>query len=260
MGSNSTISVDGVYHSYDTHNGKRIEALENLSFEIRKGEFFSIVGPSGCGKTTLLNILAGLIVPTAGSISVFGDSPEAHLNKKKIGMVFQDPALFDWRTVKENIALPLELNAVAGDVSAISDIIDLVGLNGFENSYPRELSGGMKSRVAIARSLIAKPDLLLMDEPFGALDEITANKLNVELLNIWKNTNATIIFVTHSISQAAIMSNRILVLSERPGKMKNIFSANFNMNENIGAVVDEVKFVSLLKELRNCLGSDASVV
>lgn len=202
---------------------KRLVAIENISLEVQDSEFLCILGPSGCGKTTLLRIIAGLSKQTSGVIEV---------NKKKVsgpgsdrGMVFQEFALFPWRTVRRNVEFGLELRKLTSkERRRISDFyIELVGLKGFENSYPYELSGGMKQRVGIARALANEPAILLMDEPFGALDAQTRNQMQKELLRIWETTKKTIIFITHSVDEACYLADRIVVMTARPGTIKDIF-------------------------------------
>jgi NitT/TauT family transport system ATP-binding protein len=194
-----------------------VRAIDDISLSIKEGEFVTIIGPSGCGKTTLLRIMAGLIKPSSGNLDRTG--PKIN-SVKKLSVVFQDPILLPWRTVYDNVKLPAELdNKITNN---ISEKINLVGLQGFEKSFPKELSGGMKQRVAIARALVLNPELLLMDEPFGSLDEINRNKLNLELLRIWQKIKPTTIFVTHSISEAIFLSDRVVVLSNRPSKIKDI--------------------------------------
>ncbi len=195
-------------------------ALKDVEFEIGDREFVSLIGPSGCGKSTVLRLIAGLVAPTSGDIRLHGLTPSAARCQRKYAFVFQDPVMFPWRTVIRNVEMPLEV--VGGKTSkACSDraqsLLELVGLQGFEKATPNQLSGGMKHRAAIARALMLEPPVLLMDEPFGALDEITRDRMNLELLRIWGKTNAAVIFVTHSIEEAVFLSDRILVLSPRPG-------------------------------------------
>ncbi|MEE9525134.1 MAG: ABC transporter ATP-binding protein [Candidatus Woesearchaeota archaeon] len=190
-----------------------VKALKDISLEIKEGEFVSFVGPSGCGKTTLLKIIAGLISPTKGEISFDG------CDGKNMGLVFQNHVLLPWRTVKQNIMLPAEL--LKKDIG-INEITELVGLTEFSESYPFELSGGMKQRVAIARALVLHPEILLMDEPFGSLDELMRNKLNMDLLKIWRKVKTTILFVTHSVSEAVLLSDKVVILSPRPGIIEEI--------------------------------------
>jgi NitT/TauT family transport system ATP-binding protein len=201
-------------------------ALSNMTLCVRSGEFVSLLGPSGCGKSTALRIIAGLGGVSSGSI----DWPSSRLNRRglpqgDIGFVFQEPTLMPWRTVFGNVFLPLGLQGKSKNESRalISETLDMVGLADFSNAYPRELSGGMKMRVSIARALVTKPKLLLMDEPFAALDEITRQKLNDDVLNLWHKTGVTVIFVTHSVFEATYLSNRIVVMSARPGRVSSDF-------------------------------------
>jgi len=203
------IALKEVRKEYLQPNGERLRVLENITFEIAKGMFSSLLGPSGCGKSTILNLIAKLDRHTSGDISVNGD---------KIGFVFQQPRLLNWRTVTDNVALPLERDNSdkRGRRELAVKYLGLVGLSGFENYYPLQLSGGMQQRVAIARALVIDPDILLMDEPFSGLDEFTARKLRQELIRIWRETGKTIVFVTHSISEAVFLSEQILIVSQKP--------------------------------------------
>jgi NitT/TauT family transport system ATP-binding protein len=198
--------------------------LADINFNVRRGEFISIVGPSGCGKTTLLNILAGLISKTEGSAAVSGHEVTKPLSE--IGMVFQAPTLLPWRTILENLMIPIEVQKRdKTEYKAIAaDLLKLVGLDGFENKYPNELSGGMQQRAGICRALIHSPSVLLMDEPFGALDAMTREYMNLELLRIWKESNQTIALVTHSITEAVFLSDRVIVMSPRPGRIAEIIN------------------------------------
>jgi NitT/TauT family transport system ATP-binding protein len=201
-----------------------VTALERVSISVAQGGFLTLLGPSGCGKSTLLRVAADLIPPTSGDVKVMGTSASAARAARNIGFVFQDASLLAWRTALENVELPLEVGGGAKHRGARSprELLALVGLSGRENAYPHELSGGMRQRVAIARALVNDPKLLLMDEPFGALDEITRDRLNVELLRVWENTGATILFVTHSIYEAAFLGQQALVMAARPGRVREI--------------------------------------
>jgi NitT/TauT family transport system ATP-binding protein len=201
-----------------------VTALDCISMTVAQGGFLTLLGPSGCGKSTLLRVAADLIPPTSGDVEVMGTSASAARAARNIGFVFQDASLLAWRTALENVELPLEVGGGAKHRGARSprELLALVGLCGRENAYPHELSGGMRQRVAIARALVNDPKLLLMDEPFGALDEITRDRLNVELLRVWENTGATILFVTHSIYEAAFLGQQALVMAARPGRVREI--------------------------------------
>jgi NitT/TauT family transport system ATP-binding protein len=200
-----------------------VTALERVSLEVARGGFLTLVGPSGCGKSTLLRVVADLLAPTSGEVEVLGGSPARARAARRIGFVFQDASLLPWRTALENVALPLEVGGPRRrEARDPRDLLALVGLAGRESALPHELSGGMRQRVAIARALIDNPELLLMDEPFGALDEITRDRLNVELLRIWEETGVTILFVTHSIYEAALLGQQVLLLAARPGRVREI--------------------------------------
>ena len=200
-----------------------VTALERVSLEVARGGFLTLVGPSGCGKSTLLRVVADLLTPTTGEVEVLGGSPARARAARRIGFVFQDASLLPWRSALENVALPLEVGgARRREARNPRDLLGLVGLAGRESALPHELSGGMRQRVAIARALIDNPELLLMDEPFGALDEITRDRLNVELLRIWEETGVTILFVTHSIYEAALLGQQVLLLAARPGRVREI--------------------------------------
>ncbi len=201
-----------------------VEALRTISLEMTENELVTLIGPSGCGKSTLLRIVGGLIPPTSGSVEIRGRSPQDAQRAKDIGFVFQQPALLPWRTVAENIELPFALNprASTGRLCSTPEILELVGLSAFASARPYQLSGGMQQRVAIARALIFDPSLLLMDEPFGALDEITREGMRYELLRIWSQARKTVIFVTHSIPEAIVLSDRVIVMSPRPGEVRDI--------------------------------------
>jgi NitT/TauT family transport system ATP-binding protein len=195
-------------------------ALANLDFNVRAGEFLSLLGPSGCGKSTALRIIAGLTAPSQGSVEWRAEGM-ADDKTGRIGFVFQEPTLMPWASVFDNVALPLVLKSVAGETTAkqVNAVLERVGLAKFAKAFPRELSGGMRMRVSIARALVTEPELLLMDEPFAALDEITRFKLNNDLLRVWQATGTTVIFVTHSVFESVYLSNRILVMSARPGRI-----------------------------------------
>lgn len=214
------VTIHKVSHQYDnksTYNG--ILALQDISLNISNGDFISFVGPSGCGKTTLLRIVAGLINPTSGHVKINNHSPGELLKSGDVSFMFQSDNLLPWRCVFDNIALPFELSNRKTDYNTIISLIELVGLDGFQYKFPHELSGGMRSRVALARSLSLSPSLLLLDEPFGSLDEETSRQLNTDLYNIWRNNKNTILLVTHNIEHAVFVSNQVIVLTKRPGSI-----------------------------------------
>jgi NitT/TauT family transport system ATP-binding protein len=217
----SVVQIKDVTKTFAQGN---VTALENIDLELDPGEFVSLIGPSGCGKSTLLRIIGDLTPPTSGNISVNGKSARRARNDGDYGIVFQDAVLFDWRTVAKNIALPLEMLGWDRERRKVrvEEMLDLVELRSFEDHHPWQLSGGMQQRVAIARALAFEPALLLMDEPFGALDEMTRERLNLELLSIWEKLGSTVVFVTHSISEAVFLSTRVVVMSPRPGRIAGI--------------------------------------
>ncbi len=204
---------------------KPVRALEGVDLAVEEGEFVSLIGPSGCGKSTLLRVIVDLLAPTEGEVRVAGARPREARLARQIAMVFQDPALLEWRNILGNVVLPLEL--MDCPTAQVRDraraMIELVGLSGFERVHPRQLSGGMRQRAAIARALVTNPKVLLMDEPFGALDQITRDRLNLELLRIVEKHRITILFVTHSIREAVLLSDRVLVMTPRPGRIADVF-------------------------------------
>jgi NitT/TauT family transport system ATP-binding protein len=231
-----------------------VRALESIDLDIRPGEFISLIGPSGCGKSTLLRIVGDLIQPSAGEVVVNGKSaPQARLDRD-YGIVFQDAVLFDWRTVEKNIGLPLEIMGWDRRKRSerVAEMVELVELKGFESHHPWQLSGGMQQRVSIARALSFGPPLLLMDEPFGALDEMTRERLNLELLGIWEQSGSTVIFVTHSISEAVFLSTRVVVMSARPGRIVGIVDVDLPQPRSI-ETREEPRFAELIREVRRLL-------
>jgi NitT/TauT family transport system ATP-binding protein len=215
------VSLKDIGQRFKTPSGQMVTALQDINLDIYPGEFLSIIGPSGCGKSTLLRVVADLLAPTSGTATVNGKPPhQARLNRD-FGMVFQQAVLYEWRSVIKNIELPLEIMGTPRTerIARAQEMLKLVELQDFGNHFPWQLSGGMQQRVAIARALTFKPAILLMDEPFGALDEMTRERMNIELLSIWSKTNTTVIFVTHSIHEAVYLSSRVVVMSPRPGRI-----------------------------------------
>jgi NitT/TauT family transport system ATP-binding protein len=217
------ISLKNIEMSYRTETAD-VLALHQVSLDIAKGEFVSLLGPSGCGKTTLLRLMADLIEPTGGNLTVAGKSAKEARLAQKYGIVFQSPVLYDWRKVRDNITLPLEMMGIKKSVrdEKALELLELVGLQGFADKYPWQLSGGMQQRVAIARALSMEPEILLMDEPFSALDEFTRERLNEELLSVWSKVQSTVVFVTHSIPESIFLSDRVFVLSPHPGRLSSV--------------------------------------
>ena len=229
-------------------------ALQDIDLEIERGEFISLIGPSGCGKSTLLRVIGDLIEPSRGTVSVNGKPARQAREDHDYGIVFQDAVLYNWRTVARNVALPLELARWDRDRRRrrVDEMLDLVELRGFEDHYPWQLSGGMQQRVSIARALSFEPALLLMDEPFGALDEMTRERLNAELLRIWAASGSTIVFVTHSIAEAVFLSTRIVVMSPRPGRISKVIPVDLPQPRT-QATREEPRFFELATEVREAL-------
>ena len=235
---------------------RSVTALSGIDLDVARGEFLTLLGPSGCGKSTLLRALADLVPVSGGEIRILGDTAEAARRRRDIGFVFQDPALLPWRTSLQNVALPLEVADGAkhrGKATPI-ELLELVGLEGWEHAYPHELSGGMRQRVSLARALVSDPKILLMDEPFGALDEITRDRLNEELRRVWRETGTTILFVTHSIYEAAFLGQRVLMLASNPGRVREIVKVELPEARAL-AIRETVEFVELAAYLRRVLES-----
>jgi NitT/TauT family transport system ATP-binding protein len=247
----TVVALKGLTKTFAKGN---VTALQEIDLAIEPGEFVSLIGPSGCGKSTLLRVIGDLTPPSAGSVEVNGKSaPQARLDHD-YGMVFQDSVLFDWRTVWKNVALPLELLGYdrAKRKARVDEMLRLVELQGFGDHHPWQLSGGMQMRVAIARALSFEPALLLMDEPFGALDEMTRERLNIELLEIWRRMQSTIVFVTHSISEAVFLSTRVVVMSPRPGRVAGVVDIDLPQPRT-NDTREDPHFFELVTEVRELL-------
>jgi NitT/TauT family transport system ATP-binding protein len=221
------IQVVGVAKSFPAERGSKLAALAEIDLTIRRGEFVAVLGPSGCGKSTLLRLIAALETPTTGTISIHGRSPKELSQAHRLGVAFQDHALLPWLGIVDNIALPFRVAGLPVDRQKVAHLIALVGLTGFERMRPRQLSGGMRQRVAIARALALKPEVLLLDEPFGALDAVTRRQMNLELQRIWSESSITTLLVTHDVNEAVFLADRVIVLSGRPGKILRDVAVSF---------------------------------
>jgi len=245
------VRIDGVTKTFAHGN---VTALQDIDLELMPGEFVSLIGPSGCGKSTLLRVIGDLVEPSAGSVTVNGKPAKRARADRDYGIVFQDSVLFDWRTVAKNIGLPLEMLGWDRDKrkQRIDEMLDLVELRGFEEHHPWQLSGGMQQRVSIARAFAFEPALLLMDEPFGALDEMTRERLNLELLSIWQQLGSTVVFVTHSISEAVFLSTRVVVMSPRPGRVAGIVPIDLPYPRGV-ETREDTRFFELVTQVRELL-------
>ena len=243
------IDVGAVSKSYEAHTGDPILALQNIDLAIEPGGFVSVVGPSGCGKSTLLMLIAGLLAPTSGRILL--DKEPVDKPHSKVGVVFQRDLLLAWRTVLDNVLLPIEIKhwKKSEYVHRAHDLLEKVGLEGFGRKYPSELSGGMRQRVAICRALIQKPGLLLMDEPFGALDALTREQMGFDVLKMWDDIGNTVLFITHSIDEAVFLADRVLVLSPRPGQVEVELTIDLDRPRS-GSTHSDPKFVEYTQAIR----------
>lgn len=248
------ITGQGVSKVYATATGPLV-ALDDVSFGIREGEFISLVGPSGCGKSTLLSILGGLEDKSLGRLEIGGQ--EIDRPRADVGMMFQTPVLFPWRTIRENVQLPGEILRLdkAQQRRRIEELLEMVGLSGFGDRYPGELSGGMRQRVGLARLLAHDPKVLMMDEPFGALDEFTRETMNIELLRIWEAMRKTVIFVTHNIGEAVFLSDRVFVMTPRPGRLEGIVEIDLPRPRTT-EVMRTPRYAELVFQIRRMLGVD----
>ena len=254
----NVIEASNLHLSFETNDGP-VNALSDVNLSIKKGDFVSFIGPSGCGKTTLLRVLADLDEPTSGEVTVNGVSPRDARLARAYGYVFQAAGLYPWRNISSNIKLPLEIMGYSKSEqkSRVSKVLELVELLGFEKKFPWQLSGGMQQRASIARALAFDADILLMDEPFGALDEIVRDHLNEQLLKLWKSTNKTICFVTHSIPEAVYLSTKIVVMSPRPGRIIDVIESDLPIDRPL-EIRDTKKFIELSQRVREGLRSGHS--
>jgi NitT/TauT family transport system ATP-binding protein len=251
MAAQTVIDARDLSLTFTTADGP-VYALEGINLTVNDGDFVSFIGPSGCGKTTLLRVIADLEQATSGVMSVNGMSPARARMARAYGYVFQAPALYPWRTVEKNVALPLEIMGTADAASRVRRNLELVNLGGFEKKFPWQLSGGMQQRVSIARALAVEPKLLLMDEPFGALDEIVRDKLNQQLLELWAATKKTVVFVTHSIPEAVFLSSKIVVMSPRPGRIIDVIETNLSANRTLD-IRETPEFLKIAHRVREGL-------
>jgi NitT/TauT family transport system ATP-binding protein len=247
------ISARDLSLTFTTNDGP-VHALSNINLDITEGEFVSLIGPSGCGKTTLLRVIADLEQPTGGTITVNGMTSSEAREKRAYGYVFQQAALYPWRTIEANIALPLEVMGLSKSEqqARVAENLKLVNLEGFEKKFPWQLSGGMQQRASIARALTLQPNMLLMDEPFGALDEIVRDHLNVQLLALWAKTKKTVVFVTHSIPEAVYLSTRIVVMSPRPGKIHEVIECDLGAERPL-EIRETAAFLKIAQRVRDGL-------
>jgi NitT/TauT family transport system ATP-binding protein len=251
LNAEAVVSANGISKTFGKGG---VTALQDIDLAVSPGEFITLIGPSGCGKSTLLRVIGDLVEPSSGEILVNGKTARRARLDRDYGIVFQAAVLYDWRTVVKNIALPLELLgwSRARRAQRVSEMLELVELQGFEKHYPWQLSGGMQQRVSIARALSFSPALLLMDEPFGALDEMTRERLNSELLRIWAETGSTVIFVTHSIAEAVYLSTRVVVMSPRPGRITSIVPIDLPQPRTF-ETREEPRFFELVTQVREAL-------
>lgn len=249
----TVVSAKSLSLTFETNDGP-VHALKDVDLDVNQGDFVSFIGPSGCGKTTFLRVIADLEKPTGGEISVNGMTPEQARQARAYGYVFQAASLQPWRTIERNVALPLEImgHSKAEQNERVARVLDLVDLSGFEKKYPWQLSGGMQQRASIARALAFDADLLLMDEPFGALDEIVRDHLNEQLLKLWDTTNKTICFVTHSIPEAVYLSTRIVVMSPRPGRVTDVIESTLPKKRPL-EIRESAEFLKIAHRVREGL-------
>ncbi len=247
------VAITGVDKTFETRSGQ-VHALQQIDLDVAAGEFVSLIGPSGCGKSTLMRLIADLDQATDGTISVFGKTPARARLDQDYGIAFQQAGLLPWRTVAGNVSLPLEMHGAPGRSGRVAELLEMVGLSEFADRYPDQLSGGMQQRVAIARALAERPQLLLMDEPFGALDEMTRERMQTELVRICAETEAAVVFVTHSIPEAVFLSDRVVVMSPRPGRIQQIVPMRLeSTHERTEALREDESFFEMVTAVREAL-------
>jgi len=251
----TAVSVNRADKIFTLSRGKQLQALAEVDLEVREGEFVAIIGPSGCGKSTVLRLAAGLDRPTNGTVEIFGAAPHELARQHRLGVAFQEHALLPWASVRSNIALPYKVAGRKVDDARVDGLIELVGLKGFEKARPKQLSGGMRQRVSIARALALSPDLLLLDEPFGALDAVTRRRMNAELARIWGEEKITTILVTHDVDEALILADRVVVMTGRPGRVRTIKNVDFPRPRD-AATTRSPEFHELVDELTSLLDAN----
>ena len=252
------VDVSGISKTFALNHRQNLLALDDLRFGIQKGELVAVVGPSGCGKSTLLRIIAGLETPDTGAVRIGGETPDALTRQHRLGVAFQDHALLPWLSVGENIALPYRLSGMPVDDDRIASLASMVGLSDFLDSVPRQLSGGMRQRVSIARAIVLDPALLLLDEPFGALDLVTRRGLNREMQSLWATLGTTTLLITHSVEEAVQLADRVIIMAARPGRIHAEFSIDLPRPRDRG-VTDSMAFLQLVQAVSSSL-DDASAV
>lgn len=253
----AAIAIDDVTVTFSSKRGTTT-AVENIDLRVADGEFVTIAGPSGCGKSTLLKVIAGLTESTHGQVRLRGNAVRGP--QREIGYVFQRAALLEWRNVRKNILLQAEMRGMSRQAAArrCDHLIEMTGLSGFENAMPYELSGGMQQRVSLCRALLHEPDVLLMDEPFGALDALTREKMNVELHRIWRETGTTVVLVTHSVAEAVYLANRVVVMSARPGRIIETLDVDLPSERDYGETMERPQFIRVANRVRDLLGSSTA--
>ena len=252
-----TISIENLTVTFSSKRGTTT-ALDDIDLRVGEGEFVTIAGPSGCGKSTLLKVVAGLTDATAGDVRLRGKQVRGP--QREIGYVFQRAALLEWRSVRKNILLQAEMRGMprAQAAQRCDHLLEMTGLTGFENALPHELSGGMQQRVSLCRALLHQPQVLLMDEPFGALDALTREKMNIELHRIWRETGTTVVLVTHSVAEAVYLANRVVVMSPRPGRIIETLDVNLPAERDYAATMERPEFIQVANRVRDLLGSSTA--